>query len=368
MTASQHDRSDSRPATGAEALLRSLGRNGVRYVFSNSGTDFPPIIEAIATLPDTERPEPVLVPHETAGVGMAHGYYLVTGEAQAAMVHVNVGLANCAMGMINAASDDIPLLLMSGRTPITERGRPGGRMTPIQYGQEMYDQSSLVADVVKFHYEMRYPEQGDSLPTRALTIANSAPTGPVYLSLPREPLMEAVPEGLEGPTPQQPATPARPDPAAIATLADWIGQARAPLIIAQRGDPQGRTGRALAALAEKHGIGVIEPFPLRNVLPGDHPMLQGHDPAAIAEADLVVALDSDVPWIEAAHRPAAGTRLAHIGPDPLFRRMPVRGYRADLAIASDPAAALEALAAALPAPDDAAARRGQALARKSAER
>jgi acetolactate synthase I/II/III large subunit len=184
----------ARPKTGAESLLLGLKASGIDYIFANAGTDFPPIIEAFATLDADSVPMPVTVPHETAGVAMAHGYYLVTGQAQGAMVHVNVGLANSVMGVINAASDNVPVVMMSGRTPLTEGSRPGGRVTPIQYGQEMYDQSSLVADVVKFHYEMRYPEQGDMLAVRAATLAMSEPRGPVYLSLPREPLMEALPD------------------------------------------------------------------------------------------------------------------------------------------------------------------------------
>src|SRR5690606_20674597 len=96
----------------------------------------------------------------------------------------------------------------------------------------------------------------------------------------------------------------------------------------------------------------------------------GYAPAGpLAEADLVVVLDSGVPWIEAAGRPAPGTRVVHVGPDPLFARMPVRGFRCDLAITADPAAVLDALAAELPAPTPAvAARRDRIAARAAARR
>ncbi len=150
---------DQRRQTGAEAMLGALADCGVRWLFANAGTDFPPVIEALAQLGE-DAPEPVTIPHETAAVAMAHGVWLVTGAAQAVMVHVNVGLANAAMGVINAASDDVPVIVMSGRTPITETGRVGSRVTPIQYGQEMYDQSSIVRDAVRFSYEMRYPGAG----------------------------------------------------------------------------------------------------------------------------------------------------------------------------------------------------------------
>ena len=334
----------SEATTGAEAVLIGLKAAGVDWLFANAGTDFPPIIEALAAR-GAETPVPVTAPHETAAVGMAHGYYLVTGRPQAVMVHVNVGLANAVMGLLNAASDNVPVIMMSGRTPLTETGRPGGRVSPIQYGQEMYDQSSLVRDVVKYTYEMRYPEQGGALAMRAVTLAMSAPRGPVYLSLPREPLMEACAVAAERPRPA--ASPAAPDPAAIAEAAALIRAARAPVILCQRGDADGRLGPALAAFANRLAIPVAEPFVVRNVLGSDDPMAAGYDPgAALDGSDLVIVLDSSVPWIERTHG-ARVTQAIHIGPDPHFARMPVRGYRTDLAITADPVAAIAALDVAL---------------------
>jgi acetolactate synthase-1/2/3 large subunit len=355
--------------TGAASLLSGLRRAGITHMFSNSGTDFPPIIEAMAALPASDRPEVVLVPHETAGVAMAHGWYLVTGQLQATIVHVNVGLANSVMGLINAASDDVPVVMMSGRTPITETGRPGGRVSPIQYGQEMYDQSAMVAEVCKFRYEMRYPEQGAQLAARAVALAQADPPGPVYLSLPREPLMETVPGDAVRPAPSAPVAPPAPDPRAIATLAGWISEARAPLVLAQRGDTGGRVGRALADLADRHALAVVEPFVVRNVMATNHPMLQGYNPGpAIEAADLIIVLDTAVPWIEGSHRPRNGQRVVHIGPDPQFRRMPVRGYHSDLSVISDAAMALEALAAALPEPGESVTTRHALFAKASAHR
>lgn len=339
------------PQTGAEALLLALKAVGVEYLFANAGTDFPPVIEALSRLPADHVPTPVTIPHETAAVGMAHGYWLITGSAQALMVHVNVGLANTVMGVINAMSDNVPLMVLSGRTPLTETGRKGGRVTPIQYGQEMSDQTSLVRNTVKFDYELRYPEQGCSLVRRAAAIALSAPCGPVYLSLPREPLTETLPEGFAPAPPQAPASAPSPDPEGLKQLADWITQAKAPLILCQRGDPQGQLSRALSDLARHLGLAVCEPFTVRNVLASDDPALVGYDPApALAEADLVIVLDSGVPWIAALSPPQPGAKVVHIGPDPLFARMPVRGYRSDLTLTADPTLALNALRAALPDP------------------
>lgn len=345
MDSADPDNPDSHPRTGAEALLTALKDCGVRYLFANAGTDFPPVIEGLARLPAGSAPEPLTIPHETAAIGMAHGYWLVTGEAQAIMVHVNVGLANAVMGVINAASDNVPVIVLSGRTPLTETGRKGGRVTPIQYGQEMFDQTSLVRDAVKFTYEIRYPEQCDSVLRRAAAVAEAEPKGPVYLSLPREPLAEALPEGFR-PAPAHPqAAPAAPDAEAIAQLAALVDAAEMPVVLCQRSDPEGRLSRALSAAAAKLGLRVCEPFTVRNVLASSDPALHGYDPKrALDGADLVIVLDSGIPWIEAISPPPPDANVVHIGSDPLFARMPVRGYRSDLVIAGDPAAALDLLA------------------------
>lgn len=356
--------------TGAADLLAGLKNVGIDYLFANAGTDFPPIIEAFASVPADRLPAPITIPHETACVAMAHGHYLVTGRAQAVMVHVNVGLANAAMGVINAASDNVPVVLLSGRTPITEHARPGSRVTPIQYGQEMYDQSSLVREVVKFHYEMRYPEQGGLLATRAVSLATSEPKGPAYLSLPREPLVETIQE-THAPAAviQAASAPPGPDPQAVATAAEWLARARSPLILCQRSDPQGRTAREIARIAEEYAIPVVEPFTVRNVMASEHPMFLGYDvKGPLAEADLVFVIDSPVPWIEALHHPAPGKKVVHIGPDPMFARLPVRSYQTDLAIQADPATTLSALRSATSAPDERVAQRRADIANASLRR
>lgn len=332
--------------TGAEALLAALKQEGVEYLFANAGTDFLPIIEGLSRLPANAVPRPLTIPHETAAVAMAHGYWLVTGAPQAVMVHVNVGLANAVMGVINAMSDNIPMLVLSGRTPLTETGRKGGRVSQVQYGQEMPDQTSLVRNSVKYDYEMRYPEQGDMLVRRASAITRAEPTGPVYLSLPREPLCDALPE-THKPAPRiAPAAPPAPDPQAISTLAAWLHSSTAPVILCQRGDPEGRLSAVLSHVAAELGIAVCEPFTVRNVLASSDPALISYDAAPIKDADLIIVLDCPVPWVAAHDEPNAKARVVHIAPDPHFSRMSVRGYRSDLTVASEPIAALEALHAA----------------------
>ncbi|NNE23033.1 MAG: thiamine pyrophosphate-requiring protein [Rhizobiales bacterium] len=335
------------PQSAAEAVLVRLKQHGIDYLFANAGTDFAPVIETYARNQQTELPVPmpVTAPHETAAVAMAHGYYLATGKPQAVMVHVNVGLANALMGVINAASDNIPIFMMAGRTPSTEGARLGARSLPIHWGQDMRDQSSIVREFVKWEYELKSPEQAADLIDRGYAIAMSEPRGPVYLGLPREPLGGDWPKDTPlGPPRHAASSPPAPDPEALETAADLIAAAKKPLIIAQRGDPEGALSQALDVFCDRYAIPVAEFWPSCNLIASNHPMHVGFDPGAmLAEADLVIVLDALVPWIDSGQRPNPDAEVIQIGPDPLFSRVPIRGFRSSLSLTAKPADALTVL-------------------------
>ena len=106
-------------SSGAEALLAQIKALGtMRYLFANTGTDHGPLIEALAK---REKGGPadiqlIVVPHEMAAVSMAHGYYNVTQQPQMVLVHTLPGTANALGGIINAASSNVPLFLVAGRS------------------------------------------------------------------------------------------------------------------------------------------------------------------------------------------------------------------------------------------------------------
>ncbi len=336
--------------TAGGALLTRLKAIGVDYIFANSGTDFPPIIEGLAeaAAKDLALPAAIVIPHENAAMGMAHGYYLATGRAQAVMAHTNVGLANCAIGAINAATEHVPVLLFSGRTPVTERGRFGARTVPIGWGQEMRDQAALVREATKWEYELKFPEQVGEILDRAYAVSMSTPRGPVYLSLPREVLCEPCPSGaLDAPLQIAPAT-AAPAPSALEEAARILARAERPLIVAQRGAGTEEGFRALSRLAEEWGIPVCHYWAIQLAIPTDHPMCVGADPAPwIADADAILVIDSLAPWSPAIHEHPADCRIIHIGQDPLYSRFPVRNFRSHVSLVGETGPAITALAAAL---------------------
>ncbi|WP_102227044.1 thiamine pyrophosphate-requiring protein [Acidimangrovimonas sediminis] len=341
--------------TAGGALFGKLKALGVDYVFTNSGTDFPPIIEGLIAAREAgvDLPQALVIPHEHVAVGMAHGHYLVSGRAQAVMLHTNVGLSNGATGAINAACDQIPMLLMSGRTPVMEGGRFGARTVPIGWGQEMRDQTALVREACKWDYELRFPEQLPEMLDRGWAIANSTPTGPVYMSLPREVLCEACPPAaIAAPSRMAPVRTA-PDPAALAEAANLLARAERPLIIAQRGTGCGAVSddafHALARFVEARAIPVSHYWANRIAIPMSSPCHVEWVPAdLLAEADVVLVLDALAPWWPDRMGPPADAKVIHAGPDPLFARStPMRNFRADVTLAGDTAGVVHALIAAV---------------------
>ena len=335
------------PMTAGAALLTRLSQLGVDYIFANSGTDFPPIIEGLAEAEarNLALPEAIVIPHEGAAMAMAHGYYLGSGKAQAVMAHTNVGLANCVLGAINVATEQVPVLLMSGRTPTVEAGRLGARTVPIGWGQEMRDQTAMVREACKWDYELRFPEQICDVLDRAHGIATSSPPGPTYVSLPREVLCETVSDTLTDARPQMRPATASVSPDDLSAAVELLANAELPVIFAQRGAGDAEAFAALADMAQSWGIPVCQYWAVQLAMATSHPMAAGPDPAPLlAEADVILVIDALAPWGPDTAAPDPDATVIQMGQDPLQARFPVRNFRADLCLTGAVAPTLKALA------------------------
>lgn len=332
------------PATVAQQYLARLREHGVRWLFGNAGTDFPPLIEAMAARPCGI--EPILVPHENVAIAMAYGAALASGRPQLVMVHVGLGTANSLCGLFNAARQHVPIVLTAGRTPVLEHGRLGSRNNYINWAQEMFDQAGMLRELVKWDYELKVPEQAADVAARAYEMTMTSPRGPVYLVLPREPLAAPVSETLSS-APRQLPRLGHPDPQAIATLAEWIAQSQSPLIVTSSdGDP--RAVAALSKLAEDFALPVVNHNPRVVTLPSGHSMHAGYDSGPLVpEADLIINAECDVPWYPHFDKMKTGCKVAHIGEDPVYQRYPMRSFPSDLSLVARSADVYMALHAAL---------------------
>jgi acetolactate synthase I/II/III large subunit len=335
----------------AGAYLALLADRGVDYLFGNAGTDFAPIIEAYsqAAQSGVPVPRPILATHENLAVTMAHGYGMVSRRIPAVMVHVSVGTANMICAAMNAARENVAMLLTAGRSPLTETGLLGSRDGYIHWAQEMYDQAGMIREIVKWDYELRNAEQLTTVIDRALAIAATEPRGPVYLSLPREVIAAPISD-LAAPLPSRlsAAAPATPDAGAIAAAARMLAQARRPLIVTANAGRDTAAFGALAQFTERFAIPVVQHRPRYLSLPSSHSMNLGFDPARLVpKADVILVIESDVPWIPSQISPTADCKVVHCGLDPLFTRYPIRGFPCDVAITGSTVSTISALTAAL---------------------
>jgi len=317
----------------AETFLALLKQKGVDYLFINSGTDSAPVAEAYARQPLSrlDFPTPIIGTHENLVVGMAHGYTMVAGRAQAVMVHVSVGAANAVCGVMNAKRDEIPMLFMAGRTPLYEKGPLGARSGAIHWAQEMYDQAGMLRELVKWDYELRSGLNIEDVLDRGLMIATAAPAGPVYLTLPREVLSAPSEPHTVQARPLAPTSRPAPDPDAIRQLAELIDAAKCPLLVTSASGRDPATVQPLGDLCARFGIGIVEAKSRYVCAAGDHPFHLGQSVHPyLGEADLLICLETEVPWLPETREPRPETRIVHFGVDPLFLDYPLRSFRGEL--------------------------------------
>lgn len=334
----------------AEAYLSLLKTRGIDYFYIGAGTDTAPIVEAYAKgiTSGQEYPEPVIAVHENLAVGMAHGYYMVTGKPQAVMLHVSVGAANAVCGLMNAARSQVPMFFTAGRTPLYEKGVLGARNSPIHWAQEMFDQAGMARELVKWDYELRDGRNVDEVVDRGLSIAMAEPRGPIYLTLPREVLAQPMPADYKR-RPAQPVVSAPyPDPEGVARIAQAIKNARYPLFVVSSCGADTQTVPVLDALLRTYGIAVAESMGHFVNVPFTHPHHLGHDATAVINrADVVITLESDVPWVPGRAEPSTDAFIAQVGVDPLFMDLPLRSFQSTVTLVSRSLPFLNALRAEL---------------------
>jgi acetolactate synthase-1/2/3 large subunit len=334
--------------TASAAMLEALQEAGVSYIFANFGSDHPALIEAIAEARSLGRSIPAIItcPHEMVAMTCAHGYAQLTGRAQAVVVHVDCGTQSLGGAVHNAAKARVPVFVFAGLSPSTQEGEAtGSRNEFIQWIQDVHDQRGIVRQYMKYDNELRNARNVKQIVHRSLQLAHSDPKGPVYLVGSRE-VMEAETQSVAIDVGEWP--PIAPTPlaeAAVASLIDAVQKAARPLIVTSY------VGRNPAAVTElvrfctRLGVAVLESVPSYVNYPCNDPLYQGNQwnhpfqNRALADADFILVVDSDVPWIPTVSKPSDGTAIAIIDVDPLKQSTPLwsikarQCYRADAATA-----------------------------------
>ncbi|MEE1556310.1 MAG: thiamine pyrophosphate-binding protein, partial [Alphaproteobacteria bacterium] len=288
--------------TVGQALLEILRERGIECLIGNAFTS---IIDGLSKFEAEGKStlRPVMTPHEQTAVTMAHGFYAVTGRPQAAIVYSTPGTANIAGALVNASKAQIPLIVLAASSALTDDGSMrGARDIHVQWAQESFDQAGMIREYVKWDYELRQPAQLESVINRALEMAMDQPRGPVYISLPRDVIAEALTAvTINTPARREVANQRHPDPARLQEAAKILAESKSPLIITSE---LGRSALAVAGLVELADAGaieVIEASPVYANFPADHSCHAGYVfgsaiHPAIAKADALLVIDCDVPW------------------------------------------------------------------------
>jgi acetolactate synthase I/II/III large subunit len=353
--------------TTAEHLLYLLAEHGIEYLFLNPGTDSAPLQEAFYSLQEAGLPTPTVLisTFESVSLAAAHAYWKLSGRPQAVFVHVDAGTQNLGAMVHNVMRDRAGVVVIAGKTPYGEKAGPrGARSSAIHWQQDVPDQAGIVRGYAKWAQEIVRPEMLDRAIGRAVQVAASAPAGLSYLTVSRDVLMD--PPCLEEsrvfgyPVPAPPA----PGPAMVTHIAAALAEATAPVLVTSR---LGRTAEGFAATERLAGLaglrvtGRLEGGPLN--LSTRHPMnvLDVAEAAtAISAADVILVVDSDVPWLPSMVSIRPDARVFLVDVDPVKASMPLWAYPADIAVQADGAATAAAVAdelAAVAAADPAVARR-----------
>jgi acetolactate synthase-1/2/3 large subunit len=318
-------------------FIEAMNEIGVEYLFCNFGTDHAPLIEELARYEamGLRAPKVILCPHENVAIHMAGGYAQMTGRGQAVLVHVDTGTANAAMGMHNLFRGRVPVMLIAGSAPFTSFGElAGSRDIYVHFIQQPFDQGSLVRPYVKWEYTLPSGITTKEILRRAHSIMQSEPAGPVYLMLPREILTQswnnqsvrAFSGDRYGPVPSSGA-----DPELIDQLAARLLDAKNPMLITGYGGRDRETSNAIECISAFAGIKVVDFLSFVNI-GRSFPHFGGFESGSMAEVDVGLLVDVDVPWIPTATSENPSTFWAQIDVDVLKGASPMWTFPANLRI------------------------------------
>lgn len=353
-SASSADQKPVEVFTTSNILLQALVDAGIKRAFVNLGSDHPALLEAFASRKKygLDSLEIVTCPNEMVGLSAAQGYAQVCGLPAAVIVHVDCGTQALAGAVHNASTARIPVFIYAGASPYTENGElAGSRNEFIHWLQNAVDQPQIVRQYMRHVGEIRSGTNAPQVIHRALQFANSEPRGPVYVWAQREATEEhmdasKVPDvranEIWSPIELNPL-----NKKAVRLIGDALLKAKSPLIVTSYLGRNHAAVEQLQSLVDLLAIPVLQTA-LSNVnLPFTHPChtgLQFSGPAPIVEeSDVILIIDSDVPWLPMKTKPKRDAIIFHLDVDPLKERMAFATYPALLRAKVDAALALEQL-------------------------
>ncbi|QQK42641.1 Thiamine pyrophosphate enzyme, C-terminal TPP-binding [Penicillium digitatum] len=321
---------DGNLTSAAGNFFEALSEAGVTHCFVNLGSDHPAMLEAMIQAQQENNPifpNIITCPSELVALSAALGYAQATGVPQCVIVHVDCGTLAMGQSIHNASVSRVPVLCFAGLSPFTQNGELlGSRTEFIHWLQDVPDQAAIVRQYCRYTGEIKTGRNIKQMVSRALQFALSDPKGPAYLMAAREVLEERVGiEDLDGEI-FSPITPSALPEIEVELIAKSLMSAKRPLVVTSYLGRNLQAPALLAELCDKLPITVVEMVGSDVSLRSDHEAYRGVTVTThpeILEADVILILDCDVPWIPTAGKPRKGTKVFHLDVDPLKQQMPL---------------------------------------------
>ncbi len=178
-----HEEAPAVLRNGAERLLDTLVECGVDTLFGYPGGAALPLYDALHGEP---RLTHILVRHEQAAVHAAEGYARTTGKVGVVLVTSGPGVSNTITGLLDAMSDSVPVLCISGQVATGVIGTNAFQES---------DALGMSRPVTKWNCQVRSAAQIPDAVRRALAIAAGGRPGPVLIDVPKDMQLARCGEG-----------------------------------------------------------------------------------------------------------------------------------------------------------------------------
>jgi acetolactate synthase I/II/III large subunit len=337
------------PADDAgDAMIAALSAGGIDHLFFTSGSEIGFFQEATAKARALGHNNPIrliTVPHEHANLNAALGFAAVSGRPAITAAHVDVGTQHYGGAVHTAYRSGLPVVITAGFPPTSYAGTAnGGRDEGGHlWMQETYDQNGIVRNYTKWDHRLTSLDNPGMVISRAIQVTRSEPCGPVYLNFPKELTLRPV-DGARFPSADQLGIPCPtgPNPDAAREIAERLARASHPVVVVSKSGRDPDTVPALVALCELLGLAVVESVQRAYMcFPHRHPLFQTQP--TLKDADMVLVLEADVPWVPGRNSPPDDAFVAAVGHDPIKLTIPTYEFTADLRVAADPKLTIEAI-------------------------
>ena len=229
---------------GRTVFMDALRAHGVRVIFGNPGTTESPLLDSLSDYPDIRY---ITTLHEGIAVSAAVLYAQATGETVVANVHVAPGLGNALGSLYGALKSSTPLIMTAGQQDTRLRLRD-----PVLG----HDLVAMAKPLVKWSTQVNNADEMASVMQRAISIANEAPKGPVFVALPINVMEQETVHGAWTGGCIYPES--LPDPGGIEAAATLLAAANNPVIVAGDDVARGHAVPALVKLAQRLGAPVFQ--------------------------------------------------------------------------------------------------------------